>query len=715
MVKSVSAPWEDRCLLAVDAGSLSSGILDILTNQLLAKHYKRFKSVESGSTGDKKATIRSDNDKNTGNNDMKESEHDNIDKDDELTKEKEELLELYSNLFATRKPTSFDQVFPQIALPYARPVDNTWHIVNRLLATICVTHPHMDHVAGLVLSSSNFSLPGECEPGCLERHQAQPEQQSGQHQVQLVLNKEWQMGSGKETATENHKKIIIDVDPRKKDDNMHMNNDSAKGDQIFINIEDADKAGTEDNNDRKSTTKKDQLFECTHCQPSLPKTVAGLKHTVDALKNYVFNGIIWPNLTNEGIEPVNLFTLKRLKAINIESTKNQNTNSHSISSIYSNLNPNSNSKNANTNTNFEAVSEENTHLLATNLLVQAFQVSHGNVCLPTAIAIASHRRSSVARFSMSNRRSNQRAASVFLPSTTNWTFRGFSSPTQRNIQSSGRGSSGNGNGNGSEDMTFSTPNTQPPSPILAPYSSSLALPSFQPPSPSTTNYQSHHQQPPSIPSSSFPSAPSSISATTTAQNNSYTSTAYFIRDTATERELLIWGDVEPDSVSKTPRNRSVWTKAAQLHAHNKLAAIFIECSFPCDSGPLFGHMAPDYLVNELVVLQGLAQEVRDRDLDNKDKSEGKGKGGEQKFAEKEMLKDLTIVITHIKDEDPLQLIGVSNVNGSSQSPSLKRTRQNDSQFVTLSQIILSQLEELATSAGLGCKFIIATPGLSLYL
>ena len=90
------------------------------------------------------------------------------------------------------------------------------------------------------------------------------------------------------------------------------------------------------------------------------------------------------------------------------------------------------------------------------------------------------------------------------------------------------------------------------------------------------------------------------------------STAFFIRTTAnsisttesTEKEILVFGDVEPDSVSLNPRTARVWAEAAPKIAHGVLKAVFIECSYDDtqDDAVLFGHLAPRHLVQELVTL-----------------------------------------------------------------------------------------------------------------
>lgn len=89
----------------------------------------------------------------------------------------------------------------------------------------------------------------------------------------------------------------------------------------------------------------------------------------------------------------------------------------------------------------------------------------------------------------------------------------------------------------------------------------------------------------------------------------YDSSAYFIRDVATGREVLMFGDVEPDSISLSPRNMQVWQEAAPKIAAGKLAAIFVECSFDDSQSVdrLFGHLAPRFVMQEMA---NLAEEVR---------------------------------------------------------------------------------------------------------
>ncbi|KAH8902588.1 cyclic-AMP phosphodiesterase [Coniochaeta sp. PMI_546] len=90
----------------------------------------------------------------------------------------------------------------------------------------------------------------------------------------------------------------------------------------------------------------------------------------------------------------------------------------------------------------------------------------------------------------------------------------------------------------------------------------------------------------------------------------YDSSAYFIRDVVTGREILMFGDVEPDSISLSPRNQQIWQEAAPKIATGKLAAIFIECSFDDSQSVdrLFGHLAPRFIMQEMA---NLAEERED--------------------------------------------------------------------------------------------------------
>lgn len=105
----------------------------------------------------------------------------------------------------------------------------------------------------------------------------------------------------------------------------------------------------------------------------------------------------------------------------------------------------------------------------------------------------------------------------------------------------------------------------------------------------------------------------------------YDSSSYFIRDVETGVEVLIFGDVEGDSISMNPRNLHIWQEAAPKIALGKLKAILIECSYD-DSRPvdrLFGHLTPSFLAQEMTVLAdevkgAKARMAMERDKDHED-------------------------------------------------------------------------------------------------
>ena len=90
------------------------------------------------------------------------------------------------------------------------------------------------------------------------------------------------------------------------------------------------------------------------------------------------------------------------------------------------------------------------------------------------------------------------------------------------------------------------------------------------------------------------------------------SSAYFIRNDEDGKEVLIFGDVEPDSVSISPRNHIVWDDAATKFAHGHLKAVFIECSYDDSvrNEDLYGHLCPRHLLAELNFLAQAVISIR---------------------------------------------------------------------------------------------------------
>jgi hypothetical protein len=94
------------------------------------------------------------------------------------------------------------------------------------------------------------------------------------------------------------------------------------------------------------------------------------------------------------------------------------------------------------------------------------------------------------------------------------------------------------------------------------------------------------------------------------------SSAFFIRTESTlttpTKEILIFGDVEPDSLSLSPRTAYIWAEAAPKIASGILTGIFIECSYTDAQADavLFGHLAPRHLLAELQSLAEMVKEAR---------------------------------------------------------------------------------------------------------
>lgn len=113
----------------------------------------------------------------------------------------------------------------------------------------------------------------------------------------------------------------------------------------------------------------------------------------------------------------------------------------------------------------------------------------------------------------------------------------------------------------------------------------------------------------------------------------YDSSAYFIRDIGTGREVLIFGDVEPDSLSLSPRNHRVWEDAAPKVAAGTLRAIFIECSYDENQSDdtLFGHLCPRFLMEELQALaRKVVQARQTRAIEKRQREMSRGRSDEHK-------------------------------------------------------------------------------------
>jgi cAMP phosphodiesterase len=160
------------------------------------------------------------------------------------------------------------------------------------------------------------------------------------------------------------------------------------------------------------------------------------------------------------------------------------------------------------------------------------------------------------------------------------------------------------------------------------------------------------------------------------------STAYFIRDSETGREVLIFGDVEPDSLSLTPRNYMIWAEAAKKVASGCLTGILIECSYSdsCGDDYLFGHLAPRHLVAELVTLAGMVREAKlHLDVDERQGKKRKRSGmtsaevarlavGESERKRSRSLASRTVSQNHRRRSEPDHSLPVSSPMHTSTGP-----------------------------------------------
>lgn len=212
------------------------------------------------------------------------------------------------------------------------------------------------------------------------------------------------------------------------------------------------------------------------------------------------------------------------------------------------------------------------------------------------------------------------------------------------------------------------------------------------------------------------------------------SSAFFLRDDATGHEILIFGDVEPDSLSLSPRTRQVWQDAAPKIAAGTLRGIFIECSYDDSQSDemLFGHLSPRHVIAEL---QNLAEEVSLSHVDCQGDADPEPGSHKRK---RHTLPNAPLEETHSSQKSAARLTRPRRtMSGSSfdraspkrelptttlPRPSLKGLRviiihvkDNLSDGTSAGDIILSQLEQHKQTAGLECEFVISQSGGSVWL
>ncbi|CAJ2507093.1 Uu.00g082790.m01.CDS01 [Anthostomella pinea] len=240
----------------------------------------------------------------------------------------------------------------------------------------------------------------------------------------------------------------------------------------------------------------------------------------------------------------------------------------------------------------------------------------------------------------------------------------------------------------------------------------------------------------------------------------YDSSAYFIRDAATGREVLMFGDVEPDSISLSPRNLGVWQEAAPRIANGNLRAIFIECSYDDSQTEdrLFGHLTPRFIIEEMKTLAGevyMARQPpvklelnkkRKRDLEEgtrrSNRAAARSSGDENPVSPKTTrpakrssggsvsgTSDHGIDTPHIATPTAEMSLRDSGVAGAGSSYASSQAsgslsglkvviihvKEKLDDHTPVRDIILSELLEHEEEAQLGCEFIISTMGQSFML
>lgn len=218
----------------------------------------------------------------------------------------------------------------------------------------------------------------------------------------------------------------------------------------------------------------------------------------------------------------------------------------------------------------------------------------------------------------------------------------------------------------------------------------------------------------------------------------YDSSAYFIQDQEHRREVLIFGDVEPDSLSLSPRNFMIWQDAAPKICAGSLRAVFIECSYD-DSRTddrLFGHLKPVYVIEELKALAAEVRQARHaRSLESKKRKRASDAAATRRSVPKwttAPTEDAVSPKTYDAAEDlagqgcvdvhtplPTSQLPLREVETPRQLEGLKvviihvKDRLTDEEDAGVT--ILRELQQHEQEAQLGCEFIIAKPGQSLYL
>lgn len=113
----------------------------------------------------------------------------------------------------------------------------------------------------------------------------------------------------------------------------------------------------------------------------------------------------------------------------------------------------------------------------------------------------------------------------------------------------------------------------------------------------------------------------------------YQSLAFLVNDTNSQEKLLVFGDFEADTTLRLGKNSLVWELVAPFVLDGTLKAIILECSTHSKEpgANLYGHMTPQHVISEFQRLEEFCKEQA------------------QKSLSLPFLKDLNVIVTHVKD------------------------------------------------------------------
>lgn len=150
----------------------------------------------------------------------------------------------------------------------------------------------------------------------------------------------------------------------------------------------------------------------------------------------------------------------------------------------------------------------------------------------------------------------------------------------------------------------------------------------------------------------------------TSSDSLYMSTAFLLTQKSSHTSLMLFGDLESDQSSGATYNEQIWKAIAPLIVNGTLTTLLMECSSQDKPPPLYGHMTPTSIIEEMLILQKYCLALT---------------------AGSSPLKGINIIITHVKE-----------------------TRHD----VNPRTAIYDELVELNARWDLGIHFSIALPGLS---